>query len=777
MKKTQWCVVLVCIVISLMSCKKNDTLTVNEVNIIPNPQSLTIQNGHFKLSSKTTINIDLDKFNPILQNQFHKEIDSSSLSILDLKVNPNSKSNSIILSYDAQIEDEAYELLITEENINIKASSNAGAFYALQTIKQMIPAEMLGCKQVNIPCLEISDKPAFKWRGYMLDVSRHFFPIKNLYEVIDHISSIKMNRFHIHLADDQGWRIEIDSYPQLNKIGSWRVDYINTDESKSNWWGRPAQKEKDKATYGGYYTKKELKALIKYAQEKHIEIIPEIDVPGHSQEILASYPFLSCFPDKKYHVATGGVFKDNTICPSNPKSYEFLDAIITEVAEIFPSKYLHIGGDECNKKNWNSHTQCKNFMHQHHLKDAHELQSYFIKQVEKIVNSKGKELIGWDEIIQGGLSPNATVMSWRGEKGGINAAKQGHDVIMAPNYANYLDLKQGQPNYEPNLGYSSCLLSTCYNYHVIPKNLNPEQAKHILGTEGCLWTESISDWNKWAYMTFPRIYAVAENGWTNEEQQNFDHFIQRLRVQLKKLDKKNIRYAKSVFNPRIYHKGVGNKIEIKLDSELNSPEIHYTLDGTSPTKQSPLYKKPITIDQTSILKAGIFKDGELLGNIIQDQFIIHDAKDAKVINLNTDNKKIGLETLVDLSYGLLDFRGDNHWCTFDNNMDVEIQLCKSINISKVQFAALRFTHQRYYLPTSITIEGSSDGINFKQIGHLNCKEQAIIQGRDIENLSIPCKASNIKYVRVHAKNITKIPKSHSKQGQHAKLRIDEIVIL
>ncbi|MDC1106680.1 family 20 glycosylhydrolase [Prolixibacteraceae bacterium] len=780
MKSTQWSIILACIAVFIASCSNKKTRMIDEVNIIPNPQSITMNEGHFILTSETTVNIDKERFAPTLLKQYLKEISTSTEDAITLKCDITSKSNSIIVTFDPKMEDEAYNLNISSNKITIKASSDAGAFYALQTIKQIIPSDLNGCQQIAFPCLKISDKPAYKWRGYMLDVSRHFFPIENLYKVVDEISTLKLNRFHIHFADDQGWRIEIESYPELNRIGSWRVDYINTDETKSNWWGRPVQKEGEKATYGGFYTKKQLKEFIKYAQAKNIEIIPEIDVPGHSQEILASYPFLSCFPEKKYHVATGGVAKDNTICPSNPKSYEFLDTVIGEVAEIFPSKYIHIGGDECNKSNWNSHTECKNFMHKHHLKDAHELQSYFIKEVEKIVNSKGKQLIGWDEILEGGLSPNATVMSWRGEKGGIAAAQQHHDVIMAPNYANYLDLKQGQPNYEPNLGYSKCLLSTCYNYKVIPNNLSPDQAKHILGVEACLWTESISDWSKYEYMTYPRLFAVAENGWTDEKNQNFDNFIKRLRVQLKKLDKKQMRYAKSVFNPRINHHGVGDKIMIELGAELNTPEIHYTLDGTTPTVQSPLYKKPIALDETKTIKAGIFNDGKLLGDIIEDQFNVHKAKKAKVINLDTANntkQKVKTEILTDLSYGLLDFRGDNHWCTFNKDMNIELQLPNTTNVSKVNLATLQFTHQTYYMPISVSIEASTNGKDFKKIGFLDCKKQALVQGREIKHLSIPCKASDVKYIRIHAQNIGKIPEGHSKSGRQAKIKIDEIVVL
>ncbi|TKG94226.1 beta-N-acetylhexosaminidase [Puteibacter caeruleilacunae] len=758
---------------ALFSCNKKNE--VPKIGLIPQPQSMLVTEGFFQVDGETRLYVDDETFFKNEQKQFVDEI--RAISGIQVNAGNSEKEpskNAIVIKRDNSLEDEAYGLVVTDDLITVKAGSGAGAYYALQSLKQLL--------QVNtgkVPAVTISDKPEFKWRGYMLDVSRHFFGIDKLYEVVDFMADIKLNRFHIHLVDDQGWRLQMDNYPNLTSIGAWRVDHNITDEKLSNWWGRPAQKDGEKATYGGYYTKKQMRELIAYAKSKHVEIVPEIDVPGHSQEILASYPELACDHSRTYRVATGGVFKDNALCASNPKTYEFLETVIEEVAELFPFEYIHIGGDECNKSGWKNHAACQSLIKKEGLKNEHELQSYFIRRVEKIVNAKGKHLIGWDEILEGGLAPNATVMSWRGEKGGIAAAKEGHDVIMSPNYANYLDLKQGQSDYEPNLGYSEALLSACYNYKVIPDDLTPEQGKHILGTQGNLWTESISDWGKLTYMTFPRLFAVAENGWTPEKYQNFDDFIDRLKVQLERFDAKNIRYAKSVFNPWIYQKANGKNIEVSMNAELTNPEIRYTLDGTNPTAKSSVYEVPFEITKTTTLKAGIFKDGELQGDIIEQEFIIHKAVGAKVIYHGTqpDEKNAGgVSALTDLNYGQFLGKNDKNWQIFNEDVDVEIQLDAPTNISSVTLNTMRFTHKGFYPATEIIVLGSTDGKKFEEIGKTGFMKESLIKGRNKMTNKVSCPANGVTAIRVIAKLPKALPNDPTSRVKNIHMQIDEIIV-
>ena len=760
------------------SCKP--AMETAEIALIPQPQSLSVTDGCFELDNNTAIVIDNQALFANEQSQFIDEIQEAAkitLKPVENKKNAPS-SNVIMIEQDASLGKEAYTLEITRKKIAVNAASGAGAYYALQTIKQLLPVENTG-NSVVLPSLSITDNPAFGWRGYMLDVSRHFFEIEKLYEVVDFMAALKLNRFHIHLVDDQGWRLEIESYPKLTSVGAWRVDRNITHESQSTWWARLPQQEGEKATYGGYYTKQQMRDLIAYAKSKHIEIVPEIDVPGHSQEILAAYPELACDHSKDYYVATGGVYKDNALCASNPKTYEFLETVIREVAELFPYEYLHIGGDECNKSGWKNHKACQDLIKKEGLKDEHELQSYFIKRVEKIVNDNNKHLIGWDEILEGGLAPNATVMSWRGEKGGIAAAKQGHDVIMSPNYANYLDLKQGQSDYEPNLGYSEALLSASYNYKVIPNELSAEEGKHILGTQGNLWSESIADWGKLTYMTFPRLFAVAENGWTPEELQDFEDFTNRLRPNLERLKANNVRYAKSVFNPWIHQKGDGQKIEVTLDSELPNAEIRFTIDGSSPSVQSEIYTKVIPFNESGMLKAAIFKDGELLGDVIEQKITVHKAKGAKVIYHSEKpkpNNGGGETALTDLNYGQFCVKNDKKWQEFTDDMDVEIQFQKPTDVRSVSVNAMRFTQKGVYLPREIVVLGSTDGKNFNEIGKIDLREECRVPGRNRLTKKIDCAAEGISSIRVKADVLEELTKGYTNRARKVVMQIDEIIV-
>lgn len=764
----------------LLFCITSNAQSKAEIKIIPKPTLLKAGEGQFDLNSKTVLYFQGAAFDSEnLGRRFIDEIKTETgIAIQVVKSKPS--SGSIRISKSKKIEKEGYVLHVSPNSIQIKASHSAGVYYALQTLKQLIP---IGKKSSNgsfkIPAVNISDKPEFGWRGYMLDVSRHFFGKNKIKDVLDFMAALKLNRFHWHLADDQGWRLEIKKYPKLTSVGAWRVNYINHDETVNNWWGQPVQKDGEKATYGGFYTQEDIKDIIAYAKARYIEILPEIDVPGHSQEILASYPHVSC-DDGTYKVAIGGVFKNNALCASKEATYEFLEGVLGEVMDLFPFEYIHIGGDECNKDGWKNHALCQALIKEKELKDEHELQSHFIKRVEKMINEKGKNLVGWDEILEGGLAPNATVMSWRGEKGGIKAAKARHDVIMTPNFANYLDLKQGQPEFEPNLGYSEALLSTCYNYSVIPDELSEEEAKHVLGTQGNLWTESISDWGKLTYMTFPRLFAVAENGWTPEADQDFEDFMHRLAPHLKRLNVNHVRYANSVYNPWISHKGNGNTIEVSLSSELSQADIRYTTDGSDPSSLSRTYVTPFIIDKTTTIKSAIFKDGKRLGNINTITYPVHKAAGAKVIYHTNYNKgyEAGKNTaLTDLNYGTLaSATSKANWQGFNDDVDIELILNEATNINSVSVASLKKSINGTYPPRHIEVYGSTDGINFKKIGDSDFIKTSLIQGRNKITTDIPCKAKGIKKLKIKAYTINPIPEGHHRAGEKSMLLIDEIAV-
>ena len=768
---------LLCFLVVFVSCTKKE-LKVGQVAIIPLPVKISKGEGYFVINEKTTISVtNEDQLN--IATNFFKKFESVAGWIP--KIGIDKVDANIVFNVDDLLEEEAYELIVTEDGIQVKSASGAGFFYAMQSIGQLLPVSFYSDeKQSNIdwgiPLVTIKDKPAFKWRGYMLDVSRHFFDKEEVKDVIDFMAEAKLNRFHWHLSDDNGWRIEIKQYPKLTEVGAWRVDYNAKDENTSNWWGRPRQKEGDKATYGGFYTQEDIKEIVAYAKERYVEIIPEIDMPGHSLAAIASYPEISC-SEGPFYVGTGGVVRNNTYCPGKEVTFEFVENVLGEVMDLFPFNYMHIGGDECNKEAWEVDPDCQLRMKEENLSDVHELQSYFVKRVEKIVNAKNKNMIGWDEILEGGLAPNATVMSWRGEKGGIAAARHGNDVIMTPARYCYLDLKQGDDDLEPNLGYAYTFLKDTYNYKIISDSLTTEQGKHILGIQGNLWTESITNWGQLTYMTFPRLYAVAENGWTAQKYKDWNGFTDRLLIQLERLEEKGERYATSAYNVRIDH--VGHKegfIDISLKTEVDGLDIYYTLDGSEPSLTSIKYEKPFSIESTTTIKATSFKKSEKIGNISEKKFPIHKAIGAEVV-YHTPLIKGEKETydLVDLNYAKLS-RGDRNWQNIDGDLDVDLIFNEPKEIASVEITSLRFTNSSVYVPEYIEIYGSKDGISFTKLEEIKLLEESHTQGRNKVVSVINFKETTVKAIKIKAKSVNPIPEGHRRVGGASKILIDEIIV-
>ncbi|MDO7172656.1 beta-N-acetylhexosaminidase [Mariniflexile sp. AS56] len=768
---------LLCLSLILASCAQRN-LKVGQVNIIPLPLELTTAPSHFLINSRTTVSVSNEEQLKIATRFFEKFNNTSGWIP---KIGIKKANATIIFLTDDSLEDEAYELTVTKESIHIKSASGAGFFYAMQSLGQLLPPTFYSQKKQpktnwGIPIVTIKDKPAFGWRGYMLDVSRHFFNKEEVKEVIDFMAEMKLNRFHWHLSDDNGWRIEIKKYPKLTEVGAWRINQNAKDENTSNWWGRPRQNEGDKPTYGGFYTQEDIKEIVAYAKERYIEIIPEIDMPGHSLAAIAAYPEISCSKGP-FYVGTGGVKRNNTYCPGKEVTFEFVEGVLGEVMDLFPYEYMHIGGDECNKEAWEVDPHCQQRMKEENLADTHELQSYFVKRVEKIVNARHKNMIGWDEILEGGLAPNATVMSWRGEKGGIAAARQGHDVIMTPSMYCYLDLKQGDDDIEPNLGYAYTFLKDTYNYKIISDSLTTEQGKHVLGLQGNLWTESITNWGQLTYMTFPRLYAVAENGWTNQKSKDWNSFTTRLLSQFKRLDAKGERYATSAYNVRIDHKGQPEgTIEISLKTEVDGLDIYYTLDSTSPNIQSIKYTKPFKIDKTSTLKATSFIKKEQIGNISERYFPVHKGIGAEIVyhSPNIENNT-SLSGLVDLNYGKLN-RGDKNWNTFNDDLDVDILFPEPKEIQTIDITSLRFTIGGIYVPENYEIFGSQDGVSFTKLTEVELKEASHTQGRNKVKTTINFDKTTVKALKIKAKHLNPIPDNHHEAGKPSRILIDEIVI-
>ena len=553
-----------------------------ELNIVPQPKSVVKSNGEFKFDNKTKIvaTDEIGRKSAGMLNDLLMKNHGFKLEFTDKQP----KKNAIVFSSQNSAS-EAYDLKIGEDGIQI-TGGETGQFYALQTLMQILPVNFKGA--AKLPAVEIADAPRFAYRGMHLDVSRHFFPVSFVKKYIDLMAQYKFNQFHWHLTDDQGWRIEIKKYPKLTEIGSKR--------SESHEGRYSTTFKGDGVPVEGFYTQEEIKDVVAHAKARKINVVPEIELPGHSSAALTAYPQLGCKENYQYKVQqTWGIFKE-VFCPTDV-TFQFLEDVLSETIALFPdSPYIHIGGDEVLKDFWKESAEVKDLMKRENLKDEHEVQSYFIRRMEKYINSKGKKIIGWDEILDGGLAPNATVMSWRGEKGGIAAAKAKHDVIMTPGNFLYFDYGQGDPNYEPlNIG-NYVTLETVYGYDPHSKELNEDEKKYILGAQANVWTEYLKTPQDVEYMVFPRMLALSEVNWSPVESKNYADFSRRMNRQYQSLDKQDVNYRiPSPIGLQNMLVSEGEKVKIELSAPLPNAKIFYTLDGTAPDEKSAEYKSALEV--------------------------------------------------------------------------------------------------------------------------------------------------------------------------------------
>ena len=511
----------------------------NQYNLVPFPKILVADEGKFSL--KHNISIAVIGTEPAILTVAQMLAEQlKSASGLAIPVKKVKKAGSgIVIKENVSLTEEAYKINVSNKMVEIEAKTGRGAFYALQTLYQLMPPEIFKKDQKieNLTVLncKIEDEPRFGYRGLMLDVGRYFYPVASVKRFIDLMAFYKLNTFHWHLTEDQGWRIEIKKYPLLTSISSNRPETS---------LGHYRDKKFDGKPHGGFYTQNEIKEVIAYASQKFITIIPEIEMPGHSQAVLAAYPQLGCNPDKIYKVKTNWGVSEDVLCPRE-ETFAFMEDVLTEVIALFPGPYIHIGGDECPKTQWKESRFCQDLIKKLGLKDEHELQSYFIRRIDKFVTSKGKKLLGWDEILEGGLSPNAMVMSWRGTAGGIEAAKQNHDVVMSPNSFFYIDYYQGDSKTEPLAIGGNLPLSKCYSFEPNLPELTPEEAKHVVGIQANLWTEYIDNIDYAEYMTYPRALALSEVSWSPKAVKNYAQFKKRVAGHLPTMDALNIHYSEA----------------------------------------------------------------------------------------------------------------------------------------------------------------------------------------------------------------------------------------
>jgi len=593
------------------------------IQLIPQPVEIQQSEGVFVLTKTSTIGFDSQESRKIAEMLSQKLNRATGFSFKPQQDKAGSIQFNLNKAPLAQIGKEGYTLVSSSKGVVITANKPAGLFYGMQTLLQLLPKEIESKTPITItwsvPSVKITDYPRFGWRGIMLDVSRNFFTKEEVKLYIDQIARYKYNTFHWHLTDDNGWRIEIKSLPRLTEVGAWRVPRFGQ-------FGQRAEPKKgEAATVGGFYTQADIKEIIQYAQDRNVTIVPEIDVPGHSMSAIAAYPELSCTKDPDTKVNPGssfsewyndGTFKmliDNTLNPSDEKVYEFLDKVFTEMAVLFPNPYIHVGGDECYKGFWTKDPGCQALMKKMNMTHPEELQAYFMKRVEGILKAKGKKLIGWDEILEGGIGPEATVMSWRGIKGGIEAAKLGHDVVMTPTTFAYLDYQQGEQTIEPPI-YSNLRLSKCYSYETVPEGVD---AKYILGGQGNLWTEQVVTLHHAEYMTWPRGWALAEDFWSPKESKNWANFVLRVEKQFERAEIEGVNYSPAIYDAIINVRGKEGEMTLEMDSEVPGLDIYYTIDGAMPNIYSIKYSNPFKLPSGPItVRVVTYRNGKQIGHLI-----------------------------------------------------------------------------------------------------------------------------------------------------------------
>ncbi|MHA7607383.1 glycoside hydrolase family 20 protein [Elizabethkingia meningoseptica] len=671
-------------------------------DIIPKPSSVAIGRGEYVFPAKVKVNVS-PEFDKTLALISEYPAFKNRSAVIPVKSGQGDLN--IVKVNDPQLNPGAYKLKIDKKGILIQASDVSGAINGIHTLIQL---GLLQEDSSRLAYSVIEDKPRFSYRGLHLDVSRHFFPFSFVKKYIDLMALYKFNNFHWHLTDGAGWRLQIKKYPELTNKAAWRTHTVWKD-----WWqnGRQYIEEGRPNASGGYYTQEEAKELVKYAADRGINVIPEIEMPGHSEEVLAVYPELSC---------SGKPYTQSEFCIGNPKTFEFLQGVIDEVLEIFPSKYIHIGGDEADKNHWKSCPKDQALMKKEGLKSVDELQSFAIRKMDKYLQSRGRILVGWDEILDGGLTPGAVVMSWRGESGGIKAANAGHDVIMTPGEFLYFDSYQTDPRTQPEAIGGFLPLEKVYSYNPVPSELNKENEKHVLGAQANLWAEYIPTTNHVEYMVFPRALALAEVNWTPKENKNVDDFKMRLQSHYSILQKLQVNYYRPSYNINgivAYDENSGiNTVTLKTE-QFDASNIKYTTDGNEPTENSFNYKEPLIFTTSGKLKAAYFMKGIKVGPVLEMDIDKHKAIGKKVIY---NNKWDGYEaqkekTLTNGVFGGLTYH-DKQWQGFTRDLDVVVDFEKKEIINSIAMRFMQITGPGVYMPGEMKILSSDDGVNFKELG-------------------------------------------------------------
>lgn len=752
----------------------NAQKTTADYRVIPLPQEIIESTGNFELNRSVKIvypeNNEKMQRNAGYLADYLKKATGASHTV---EAGTQGKGN-ILLALGLPAENpEAYKLQVTAEGVTITGASEAGVFYGIQTLRKSIPVD-----EKSVPVLsavEINDYPRFGYRGAHIDVSRHFFTVEDVKTFIDMMTLHNMNRLHMHLTDDQGWRLEIKKYPLLTEVGSKRKETV-IGRNSGEYDGKPHE---------GFYTQAEARDIVAYAAERYITVVPEIDLPGHMLAAMAAYPHLGC-TGGPYEVWTKWGISDNVLCAGNDSVLTFIDDVLTEVMDIFPSEYIHVGGDECPKVKWKSCPKCQARIKALGIKGDSKhsseeyLQSFIINHAEKYLNDHGRQIIGWDEILEGGLAPNATVMSWRGESGGIEAAKQQHDVIMTPNTYLYFDYYQTKDIENEPLAIGGYLpVERVYSYEPMPAALTTDEQKHIVGVQANLWTEYIPTFSHLQYMALPRFAALAEVQWTNPEKKNYEDFLSRLARLVKIYKAEGYNFATHVFDVQadIEPNPEKGTVDVKMLTIDKAP-IHYTLDGTEPTAASPVADSVLVIGQSCVLKAVAIRP---TGNshMFTEEFTFGKSTAKPVVAnqpLNERYKFNGVTTLTDGLKGTKNYKTGRWIAFYQNDMDAVIDLQQPTEISSASFTACVEKGDWVFDARGFSVEVSDDGERFARVASADYPAMKENDRNGLYEHKLTFAPVKTRYVRVVVLSEKSIPAWHGGKGRPGFLFVDEITI-
>lgn len=764
--------VLLCLFLAVTNIQA-DNLT-QPFSLVPCPVSLVPGTGNFHFSAKTSFAVE-NEGQAEQVRQFTELLTRAGGFTPRIKV--DSRKGDVCLVTDATLKSEAYKLEITIKKITIRASDLQGFYYALQSIRQLLPSA-IESEQVTenvdwtVPALTITDQPRFGYRGLLVDVARFFSPKENLLRIIDCMAMLKLNKLHLHLVDDNGWRIEIKKYPLLTEIGSCRVDRPGKTfpERRNPRQGEPTVEK-------GFYTQNEIREIVRYAQERHIEVIPEIEMPAHSNAALAAYPLLSCpVVDKFIGVlpGLGGNHADVIFCAGNDSVFTFLQDILDEVLELFPSKYIHLGGDEARKTHWEECPLCQTRMKAESLENTEELQGYFMARVARYVQNKGREVIGWDELTNARIPEGSIILGWQGYgQAALKAAELGHRFIMTSARILYLIRYQGPQWFEPITYFGNNTLKDVYDYEPVQKDWTPQAASLLMGVQACMWTEFCNSPADVDYLLFPRLSALAEVAWTKPARKNWASYLKAMDHFNEHLAAKGIVYARSMYNIQQTVTPKEGRLQVELDCIRPDVQVRYTMDGSVPTAQSPLYTKPLMLTEAKTIKAATFAGNEQLGQMLELPVIWNKAT-AKPV------KSAGTGDLYMLTNGI---RGsqkytDLEWCSWmkSDTVTFTLDLKKPELVNKLTLGSITNYGMAVHKPAEIEVWISGDDKEYRKVGECSYTKNEIFR-EGVFREDIPFEiGTEARYVRVVAHGAGDCPFTHVRPGQEARIYFDEIII-